>query len=81
MSVSENGDVPGNGKMRAVVARGYGGSKVLRLEEDTRPRPGRGEVLIEVRATGINPVDWRLRRGEMRLLTGLKRTRILGRDV
>ncbi|MEJ7870657.1 MAG: NAD(P)-dependent alcohol dehydrogenase [Rubrobacteraceae bacterium] len=79
--MSENGDVSGNGKMRAVVARGYGGPKVLRLEEVARPRPGRGEVLVEVRAAGVNPVDWRLRRGEMRLLTGLKRTRILGRDV
>lgn len=67
--------------MRAVVAHGYGGPKVLRLEEVARPRPGRGEVLIEVRAAGVNLVDWRLRRGEMRLLTGLKRTRIPGRDV
>lgn len=81
MNVSENGDVSGNGKMRAVVARGYGGPKVLRLEEVARPRPGKGEVLIEVRAAGINPLDWRLRRGEMRLLTRFKRTRVLGRDV
>ncbi len=79
--MSENGDVSANGKMCAVVARGYGGPKVLWLEEVARPRPGREEVLVEVRAAGVNPVDWRLRRGEMRLLSGLKHTRILGRDV
>lgn len=70
-----------DGKMRAVVVRGYGGPKVLRLEEVVRPCPGRGEILIEVRAAGVNPVDWRIRRGEMRLLTSLTRTRIPGRDV
>lgn len=68
-------------KMRAILARGHGGPKVLRMEQVERPEAGRGEVLIEVRAAGINPVDWRLRRGDLRPLSALIPGRVPGRDV
>jgi NADPH:quinone reductase len=42
-----------------VVATGFGGPEVLRLVEEPVPQPGPGEVLVEVRAAGINPVDWK----------------------
>lgn len=67
--------------MRAVVYRGHGGPKTLRLENVARPEPGARQVLVKVRAAGVNPIDWRLRRGELRPLTALKRTRVPGRDV
>lgn len=68
-------------KMRAVVARGHGGPKVLRTEEVERPEAGARQLLVKVRAAGVNPIDWRLRRGELRPLTALKRRRVPGRDV
>lgn len=68
-------------KMRAVVAKGHGGPKVLRIEEVERPQAGDRQLLVKVRAAGINPIDWRLRRGELRPVTALKRRRIPGRDV
>ncbi|MGB3683420.1 MAG: NAD(P)-dependent alcohol dehydrogenase [Rubrobacteraceae bacterium] len=68
-------------KMRAVVARGHGGPKVLRVEEVERPEAGEDQLLVKVRAAGVNPIDWRLRRGELRPVTALKRRRIPGRDV
>jgi NADPH2:quinone reductase len=45
---------------RAVVAREYGGPEVLEVREVEVPAPGPGEVTIEVRAAGVNPVDYKL---------------------
>jgi NADPH:quinone reductase-like Zn-dependent oxidoreductase len=42
-----------------VVAEAYGGPEVLALREAPVPEPGPGEVLLEVRAAGVNPVDWK----------------------
>lgn len=43
--------------MRAVVVRSPGGPEVLALAEVPRPRPGPADVLVEVEAVGVNPVD------------------------
>jgi NADPH:quinone reductase-like Zn-dependent oxidoreductase len=62
--------------MKAVVNREYGGPDVLRLEEVETPRPGRGEVLVRVRASTVSTAQMALRRGRpffARLLTGLQR--------
>ncbi len=42
-----------------------GDPDVLSLEEVERPAPVDGEVLIEVRAASVNPIDWKFRRGFM----------------
>ena len=42
-----------------VVADAYGGPDVLALREAPVPEAGPGEVLLEVRAAGVNPVDWK----------------------
>src|SRR3984885_2083468 len=47
-------------KARAVVAPEYGGPEVLEVREVEVPDPGPGEVTIEVRAAGVNPVDYKL---------------------
>jgi NADPH2:quinone reductase len=44
---------------RYVVATDFGGPEVLSLVEEPDPRPRPGEVLLEVRAAGINPADWK----------------------
>src|ERR1041385_9161577 len=49
--------------MKAVLFHSHGGPEVLRYEDAPDPKPGRGEVLIEVKATSINHVDIFLRRG------------------
>ena len=49
--------------MRAVVLREFGGPEVLRLEQADRPEPIPTEVLVRVRAAGINPVDAKTRAG------------------
>jgi NADPH:quinone reductase-like Zn-dependent oxidoreductase len=70
--------------MRAAVLDGYGGSERLRLArngEVPRPEPGGGQVLIRVRAAGVNPLDWKIRRGRMRLLRPARFPLILGFDA
>ncbi|MFC3980830.1 NADP-dependent oxidoreductase [Streptosporangium jomthongense] len=48
---------------RAVVVSSYGGAEELRLAEVPVPSPGPGQVLLRVRAAGVNPVDWKIRAG------------------
>lgn len=55
--------------MRAVVQNAFGGPEVLRLVDDyPEPAPGRGEILVNVEAIGINPVDAAVRAGAYPLL-------------
>ncbi|CAN5747069.1 NAD(P)-dependent alcohol dehydrogenase [soil metagenome] len=68
-------------KMRAVVSRGTGSPKVLGVEEVDRPVPADEQLLVKVSAAGVNPLDWRLRRGELRPITAFKRSWTPGRDV
>jgi NADPH2:quinone reductase len=49
--------------MKAIRIREFGGPEVLRLEEVEDPRPGPGQVLVRVAATGVNPVDTYIRGG------------------
>ena len=52
--------------MRAVRFDRYGSADVLRVEEIPEPAPGAGEVKVRVRAASLNPLDWKIRAGEMR---------------
>ena len=49
--------------MRAVRVADHGGPEVLRVEEIDRPEPDSGEVLVEIEAAGVNPVDTYFRDG------------------
>ena len=49
--------------MRAVVYSETGGPEVLRVVERPVPEPGPGEVRVAVRVSGVNPTDWKARRG------------------
>ena len=51
--------------MRAVVMHETGDPSVLHLEDVDPPGVAEGELLIDVRAISINPIDWKLRRGVM----------------
>ena len=49
--------------MRAVRFHEYGPPSVLVVDEIDRPEPKAGEVLIQVHAAGVNPIDWKIRAG------------------
>ena len=44
------------------------------------PSSGAGQVLVEVKAVSINPVDWKIKQGVARLVTGCRFPRIFGAD-
>jgi NADPH:quinone reductase len=49
--------------MKAIQVQQFGGPEVLVLEEIPTPKPGPGEVLVHVRAAGVNPYDTYMRAG------------------
>src|SRR2546429_7015340 len=49
--------------MKAIVQDQYGTSEVLELRDIARPEIGEGEVLVRVRAAGVNPGDWAIMGG------------------
>ena len=49
--------------MKAILVREFGGPEVLKLEEVPTPRPVAGQVLVRVRAVGVNPYDTYMRNG------------------
>ncbi|MER6211857.1 NADP-dependent oxidoreductase [Streptomyces sp. NPDC001642] len=51
---------------KAYVFTRYGGPETEALVEVDRPSPGPGEILVAVRAAGVNPVDWKQRTGYRR---------------
>lgn len=58
----------------------YGGPEVLRLEEFEPRQPGPGEIQVRVKAAAANPMDWKIRNGEMKIMTGRSFPRGLGHD-
>lgn len=51
--------------MRKVSFAEFGGPDVLQLVDAEEPHPGPGEIRVAVRAAGVNPVDWRIREGQV----------------
>jgi NADPH:quinone reductase len=49
--------------MRAVVYSHTGGPEILRLVERPAREPGPGEVRVKMQVSGVNPTDWKARRG------------------
>jgi len=68
-------------KMKAAVATRYGDVEVLEIQETDIPKVSPKKVLIEVHASSVNPIDWKLYSGAFRFLVPLKFPAIMGFDL
>jgi NADPH:quinone reductase-like Zn-dependent oxidoreductase len=67
--------------MKAVVLDEYGGPEKLNYRDIPMPEFGNNEVLVKVKATSVNPVDYKLRSGAAKARMPLEFPAILGRDL
>lgn len=56
--------------MKKVIYKAFGGLDVLELMDANVPTVGPRQVLVRVKAAAINPVDWKMREGQVKFLTG-----------
>ena len=66
--------------MQAVMYDHFGDESVLSIREIPAPQPGYGEVQVRVRVASLNPVDFKLRSGILRMVGRPKRPAITGKD-
>lgn len=52
-----------NATMQTIQVHNYGGPEVLILEQTSLPEPNADQVLIRLKAAGVNPADWKYRAG------------------
>ncbi|HLX62045.1 MAG TPA: glucoamylase family protein [Planctomycetota bacterium] len=63
---SERADSHPTATMRAARIHSYGDPTGIKISQAARPEPGRGQVLIRVKAAGVNPLDWMIAEGKAR---------------
>src|SRR5258708_29205930 len=67
--------------MRSARFHDYGGLEQLVVERVPCPEPKAGEVLVRVHAAGVNPVDWKFRRGYLKTFMPLTLPHTPGLDL
>ncbi|MDL4842709.1 NADP-dependent oxidoreductase [Aquibacillus rhizosphaerae] len=67
--------------MKAIVINKYGTKEELQEQEVPKPEISDNQVLVEVHATSINPIDWKLRAGYLKSMLDFSFPIILGWDV
>ncbi len=64
--------------MKKVIYNGYGNADVLTLADVALPAISAQQILVQVKATAINPLDWKIFEGQMKIMTGSKFPRGIG---
>jgi NADPH:quinone reductase-like Zn-dependent oxidoreductase len=66
---------------RAVLIRAYGSAEAAEVGQVTRPEPRQGQVVVRVRAAGVNGIDWKIREGYLRDAFPLQLPAVLGIEL
>ena len=66
--------------MQRIQYHRYGGPEVMQLENFDPTPPGKGQVLVQVYAAAANPMDFGIRNGDLKIVTGRRFPRAMGYD-
>ena len=67
--------------MKSVQINRYGSSEAIEINQNTpSPKLSPGKVLVDIKAAGVNPVDWKIREGYMKQMIPLQFPSTLGMD-
>src|SRR5262245_30412064 len=67
--------------MKSVQINNYGGSDIISINDNVSiPNVSTGKVLVKVKASGVNPVDWKIREGYFQQMVPLQFPVTLGTD-
>lgn len=67
--------------MKAVIYNQYGSTNVLEYRDIDQPKIKPDELLVKISATSVNPVDWKIRKGDLQLLSGYNFPKQIGCDL
>ena len=67
--------------MRALVLTGYGGPENTELRDVEPPRAGAGDVTVRVHAAGLNPLDYKIREGQLRAIRRFPLPIVMGNEL
>jgi NADPH:quinone reductase-like Zn-dependent oxidoreductase len=67
--------------MKRIQYHQYGGPEVMELEDFQLAAPAKDEVAVKVKFSAINPIDWKMRNGVMKIVTGKAFPRAMGMDL
>lgn len=66
--------------MRRIQYHSYGGPETMKLEDFQLRAPAKGEVAVRVKFAAVNPIDWKVRNGHLKMVTGKVFPRAMGSD-
>lgn len=66
--------------MKRIQYNAYGGPELMRLNDFELAPPADGEVAVKVKFAAINPIDWKVRNGHLKMVTGKAFPRAMGSD-
>lgn len=56
--------------MKSLIYNKYGDSSVMQIIDEPAPIPQANDLLIKIKCVAINPLDWKIRNGELKIMTG-----------
>src|SRR5262245_39901499 len=67
--------------MRAFVLTRYGGPDATELRDVEPPRTGAGDVVVRVQAAGLNPLDFKIRQGQLKVIRKFPLPIVMGNEL
>lgn len=67
--------------MKRIQYDKYGGPELMRIDDFELPAPGKNEVAVRIKFAAINPIDWKVRNGHLKMVTGKIFPRAMGSDL